>query len=521
MKEGIVVPSPPPPPAPVSSGMVFSTQNSTGGSCPPYVSNYGSSQACMVALQAGQRINFGTTVVQGSACQGLTSISLRDGRQTYVTSLFYNKGNCSYSSWTVQTEGNYQIQETCVFADQPCGGTVAFTFGTPSPPPPPPPLPPPAVFTSTRVRIGHDHFENMLMGIGHNNPHPRNGGATSTSTETTADGYKNTYVTSTTTEAAVVRTGTGHEKSKFVTSTTTDVQHPVTRTFYNSPPPPPSPAPPPSPPLPPPSPPSPPPPAFVASAALTNGACQSDNTGDKTYRTCWPSAGSAGGVTQSWTSGLPKKTTTVTLARNMAWTSSTATSAGGFYTLSYGDGSCGAGGAPRGGRMYLSCAPATSLKVLEPSTCYYNITYSMPTACAGSVPVGTFTTPSGLCLGAAAGSAAGTLVQLQPCAAGSGAQAWSLIPSSSPGFSALFNGATGLCLDVSGGYTTNGTKLQLYTCNGSPAQRWSNPAATPAAMTSGMGTRICAAAAGAAGAQAVTQNPCATATQQWRFTPSA
>jgi hypothetical protein len=32
--------------------------------------------------------------------------------------------------------------------------------------------------------------------------------------------------------------------------------------------------------------------------------------------------------------------------------------------------------------------------------------------------------------------------------------------------------ASGTCLDVTAGGTANGTKVQLYTCNGTGAQRW-------------------------------------------------
>lgn len=36
----------------------------------------------------------------------------------------------------------------------------------------------------------------------------------------------------------------------------------------------------------------------------------------------------------------------------------------------------------------------------------------------------------------------------------------------------------GACLDVTGGSTANGAKVQLYTCNGSGAQRWRYDAGT-------------------------------------------
>ncbi|MGX6602399.1 ThuA domain-containing protein [Micromonosporaceae bacterium Da 78-11] len=62
-----------------------------------------------------------------------------------------------------------------------------------------------------------------------------------------------------------------------------------------------------------------------------------------------------------------------------------------------------------------------------------------------------------------ANSADGTKIQLYGCN-GSNAQRWTLQGST---FQAL-----GKCLDVAGGGTGNGTKAQLYTCNGTGAQNW-------------------------------------------------
>jgi lysophospholipase L1-like esterase len=63
-------------------------------------------------------------------------------------------------------------------------------------------------------------------------------------------------------------------------------------------------------------------------------------------------------------------------------------------------------------------------------------------------------------------TADGTPVQLWSCN-GSGAQKWTFAPGSGGTLRAL-----GKCLDVSNGGTANGTKVQLWTCNGSAAQRW-------------------------------------------------
>ncbi|MEU9082910.1 family 16 glycosylhydrolase [Streptomyces sp. NPDC048357] len=43
------------------------------------------------------------------------------------------------------------------------------------------------------------------------------------------------------------------------------------------------------------------------------------------------------------------------------------------------------------------------------------------------------------------------------------------------GTAGAFVGLAGKCLDVAGSQTANGTQVQLYTCNGTPAQRWTLP----------------------------------------------
>ncbi|MFD4791777.1 glycoside hydrolase family 19 protein [Streptomyces sp. NPDC058459] len=70
---------------------------------------------------------------------------------------------------------------------------------------------------------------------------------------------------------------------------------------------------------------------------------------------------------------------------------------------------------------------------------------------------------------AAANSANGTPVQLYDCN-GTNAQRWS-----NPGDGTLR--ALGKCLDVAGGNTADGTPVQLWDCNGTAAQQWALPAA--------------------------------------------
>ncbi|GAA4973591.1 ricin-type beta-trefoil lectin domain protein [Actinoplanes utahensis] len=82
----------------------------------------------------------------------------------------------------------------------------------------------------------------------------------------------------------------------------------------------------------------------------------------------------------------------------------------------------------------------------------------------GNGGAGPITGIAGKCLDVDnAATADGTRIQLWTCN-GSAAQQWSRVEST---FRAL-----GKCLDVSGGGTANGTTVQLWTCNGSAAQTW-------------------------------------------------
>ncbi|MGI5391144.1 carbohydrate-binding protein [Streptomyces sp. CA-251251] len=90
--------------------------------------------------------------------------------------------------------------------------------------------------------------------------------------------------------------------------------------------------------------------------------------------------------------------------------------------------------------------------------------FSFSTSGAGT-RTGAVTGVNGKCLDVDnAGTADGTKVQVWTCN-GSAAQSWTVA-----GDGALK--ALGKCLDVSGGGTADGTKVQLWTCNGSGAQQW-------------------------------------------------
>ncbi|MBC3839420.1 family 20 glycosylhydrolase [Streptacidiphilus sp. 4-A2] len=81
----------------------------------------------------------------------------------------------------------------------------------------------------------------------------------------------------------------------------------------------------------------------------------------------------------------------------------------------------------------------------------------------------------GLCLDAYGGGRTnGTKVELYTCESGDGAQQWAWSSNGTYGES-LTNPQSGLCLDDPSATTTDGTQLQLYTCNGTPAQVWRLP----------------------------------------------
>ena len=67
-----------------------------------------------------------------------------------------------------------------------------------------------------------------------------------------------------------------------------------------------------------------------------------------------------------------------------------------------------------------------------------------------------------------ANPANGTPVQIYTCNGGA-AQRWTVTLSGLGGYTLS---AVGKCLDVVGAGTANGTRLQIYTCNGGPAQDW-------------------------------------------------
>ncbi|MFJ3170238.1 ricin-type beta-trefoil lectin domain protein [Streptomyces roseus] len=92
------------------------------------------------------------------------------------------------------------------------------------------------------------------------------------------------------------------------------------------------------------------------------------------------------------------------------------------------------------------------------------------TSDTGTGRTGPITGLAGKCVDVAgANPANGTPVQLYDCN-GTPAQQWTLAADGTLR-------ALGKCLDVTSGGTADGTPVQLYDCNGTPAQRWALPAA--------------------------------------------
>ncbi|MFC7328098.1 ricin-type beta-trefoil lectin domain protein [Marinactinospora rubrisoli] len=80
-------------------------------------------------------------------------------------------------------------------------------------------------------------------------------------------------------------------------------------------------------------------------------------------------------------------------------------------------------------------------------------------------PTGAITGIGGMCVDVAgANTANGTGIQLHPCT-GHAAQTWTMAGDGTIR-------AYGKCLDVADGGTADGTRVQLWDCNGTPAQQW-------------------------------------------------
>ena len=141
----------------------------------------------------------------------------------------------------------------------------------------------------------------------------------------------------------------------------------------------------------------------------------------------------------------------------------------------------------RGRRIFVLAATA----VLGAAAIGVVVVTSGPVAFAGT---GQITGFGGKCVDVSgANSANGTRVQLWTCN-GTGAQSWTV------GTDGTIR-ALGKCMDVSGAGTADNTRVQLWTCNGTGAQNWtssggtlvnpnSNKCLTPQANGTGDGTQL-------------------------------
>jgi hypothetical protein len=127
-----------------------------------------------------------------------------------------------------------------------------------------------------------------------------------------------------------------------------------------------------------PPPPLPPSPPVIVTARLANPSCSPEmETGNFLYVVCLPN----GVITQQgpltfW--GL-NKGTLYTLGRNVWWNNAL-----GIYQFNGGD-SCGSS-LSRSGKITVFCGGSQSVNVFEPTTCYYDIRYWTPAACASPSP---------------------------------------------------------------------------------------------------------------------------------------
>ena len=115
---------------------------------------------------------------------------------------------------------------------------------------------------------------------------------------------------------------------------------------------------------------------------------------------------------------------------------------------------------PRRRRLKLG-AYLTAGLIMPVAALYFGL---LPASAATASPI---TGLGGKCVDVAgAGTANGTAVQLYTCN-GTGAQQWTQSGS------ALVNSTSGKCLDVTSASTANGAKVQIYDCNSTSAQTWS------------------------------------------------
>ena len=133
-------PAPAPTSAPAPAPGPAPGQRPLSGVCAAYTSSGqpGDSSSCIVTLDSGDTISFGTTSVAGSACDGdtwigITTLSASSCADygTRSSCLANNddsgSGSCSYATFTAASAGAYALIGAC-YRGETCGGTLAWTI---------------------------------------------------------------------------------------------------------------------------------------------------------------------------------------------------------------------------------------------------------------------------------------------------------------------------------------------------------------------------------------------------------
>jgi beta-glucosidase len=139
---------------------------------------------------------------------------------------------------------------------------------------------------------------------------------------------------------------------------------------------------------------------------------------------------------------------------------------------------------------------------------------------ATGLPAGTSISSAGTISGTP--SAAGTSTVTVTAKDGTGAAAaatftWTVAPSGSGQLTAPLVGYSGLCLDLTGDANTDGTKVEIYTCNGTNGQQWTEEPAGAGYTVHADGKCLDVAGGGSADGTPVQLYTCnGTAAQVWQ-----
>jgi alpha-galactosidase len=156
-----------------------------------------------------------------------------------------------------------------------------------------------------------------------------------------------------------------------------------------------------------------------------------------------------------------------------AWTNATSTTTGAISASVPAHGTVvyrvSGGGTAPAGNAFVNAASGRCLD--DPQSATVNGTQPNIWDCNGAanqkwVATGGTLQIFGKCLDAPVGAAAGAVAVLWDCHGGTNQQ-WSVNTDGT-----IRGVPSGLCLDVTGGATANGTLVGLWTCNGAANQRW-------------------------------------------------